>query len=593
LSELTLLQRICLLVLTPLALASLVATATQHASGRLGFVHFTVHAPESTEGFPVVRSILRERVTEQAGLEPGDVLYTAAGRSLAGAGPIAFYAEIVRTPPDQRPVELEFERDGNRMSTVLDVSPINMAREYAAMVYGLLMSAVGAIILIRASRARIALPIYVVMTSHAINYMWFPGGPPGFTYAWIIARALSEALFAPMFVLLFMVWLERPLPRWAFWLPWILAAKGFLRLNSVHEAWVPAEPALSAFVALDTIMMVSGGAFAVATYRARDALERRKLRWVGFGLVLALVPMITLNLVISLRPEWVEIRLLGVFGLVAVPLGLLMAIVRYDWLDIDRVIGVTASAVLVVLAQVGFDLAAVPWIAELVEGMAERSIPSVEPFLTAATALFIVPGYRILRPRIEATFFREREALQAGIDALVEAFATCDRPGEIVRLAGERLTSLLGPETLTIHSGSLETVAPVFCSGAEGAMEFDRAAGLVAAVARRRGAVSTEALIDATDANPIDRETLRALNVRVVFPVMTGRSLEYLVCLGAKESGDIYTRTDLSLLDRVAEAISSEMLRFEESEVLRDDREMHASLPVRPPAAADPEASPA
>jgi hypothetical protein len=587
LSELSLFQRICLLVLTPLALASLAVTVTQQMSGQLGFVYLTVYAPESAEEFPVVRSILSERVTERSGLQPGDVLKTAAGRSLAGTGPITFYAAIVQTSPEERPIALDFERDGKPMSTLLDVSPRSWAREHAALVYGLLMIAVAVVILVRAPRSRISLPIYVVMTAHAINYLWFPGGPPALTYAWVAAYALSEALFAPMFVLLFMVWLDRNLPRWAFWLPWIFVLKAFLRLNSVHEAWLPAEPSLSAFVALDTIMIVSAGAFAVATYRTGDALERRKLRWVGYGLVVALVPMITLNLAISLRPEWVGIRTLGVFGLVAIPLGLLMAIVRYDWLDIDRIIGGTASAVLIGLAQVGFDLGAVPVIAERMEAVAGREISSAEPALTIVTALFIIPGYRLLRPRIEALFFREREALQAGVESLVDEFATCDRPGAIVQLAGDRLDSLLHPKSITIHSASLETLAPVFGRGPDVAVEIDRERRLVADVIRRRAAISTRELGDATSGPSIDAETLVALDAHVVLPVLTGRTLQYLVCLGGKESGDIYTATDLSLLDRVAEAISSELLRFEESEVVGDDRAMHAALLSAPPVAAD------
>ena len=59
---------------------------------------------------------------------------------------------------------------------------------------------------------------------------------------------------------------------------------------------------------------------------------------------------------------------------------------------------------------------------------------------------------------------------------------------------------------------------------------------------------------------------------------MLGRTLQFLVCLGTKRSGDIYTQTDLALLGRVADTIATNLLRFDDEEIIRQGREMQESL---------------
>ena len=98
--QLSLQARVSLLIFAPLVLLTLTITVAQNVSGRLGYVYFTVHRLEAKDDYPVVRTILAERVTQQSGLQPGDVLLSAGGRSLRGKGPITFYAAVVATPPE-------------------------------------------------------------------------------------------------------------------------------------------------------------------------------------------------------------------------------------------------------------------------------------------------------------------------------------------------------------------------------------------------------------------------------------------------------------------------------------------------------------
>jgi adenylate cyclase len=55
-------------------------------------------------------------------------------------------------------------------------------------------------------------------------------------------------------------------------------------------------------------------------------------------------------------------------------------------------------------------------------------------------------------------------------------------------------------------------------------------------------------------------------------------ALAAFLCLGPKQSGDVYTSTDLSLLATVAEKVSTELRRFGQDEVIRQAHAMQESL---------------
>jgi adenylate cyclase len=64
----------------------------------------------------------------------------------------------------------------------------------------------------------------------------------------------------------------------------------------------------------------------------------------------------------------------------------------------------------------------------------------------------------------------------------------------------------------------------------------------------------------------------------VVIPIPRGEDLFIILCLGAKRSGDVYTPVDLRLLSLVADKVSTQLLQFDQAEVIRQGRVMQEAL---------------
>ncbi len=90
-------------------------------------------------------------------------------------------------------------------------------------------------------------------------------------------------------------------------------------------------------------------AFLVAltrVYQRADPLGRRQIKWVVYGGYMGLLPNGLANAVISLRvaPEWIGALLaVATIAVVAIPLGVLVAVAFYQLLDIDRLFSATLS----------------------------------------------------------------------------------------------------------------------------------------------------------------------------------------------------------------------------------------------------------
>jgi adenylate cyclase len=75
-----------------------------------------------------------------------------------------------------------------------------------------------------------------------------------------------------------------------------------------------------------------------------------------------------------------------------------------------------------------------------------------------------------------------------------------------------------------------------------------------------------------------DRATLETMAAAVVVPVRQRGQLVAFLCLGPKQSGDIYTTTDLALLTAVANVVSSQLDRIDLEDLVREARAMQREL---------------
>jgi class 3 adenylate cyclase len=144
-------------------------------------------------------------------------------------------------------------------------------------------------------------------------------------------------------------------------------------------------------------------------------------------------------------------------------------------------------------------------------------------------------------------------------------------------MLGERLETLLAPDSVVIYGRADEVFAPLYESGCAVAPSFaaDGPLALELELARRVLDVETATAGGADD--PLlrsERGALDAMGSELVVPVLLRDRLEAFACLGSKRSGTVYGASELALLQSVADKAADELRRFALEEVHRDQRAM-------------------
>jgi len=147
-----------------------------------------------------------------------------------------------------------------------------------------------------------------------------------------------------------------------------------------------------------------------------------------------------------------------------------------------------------------------------------------EPGISAAALVF--PGQRVLRPQIERIFFRERHALENGIDTLLVDLTAYERSNDLVRVTGERLDALLSPDLCAIYALTDGVLAPVFNRGRAVPPALSVDGPLVDAAIQRRRPILARALRGDLEPGSADRAVV---GQELHDPVRTARA--YLSCV--------------------------------------------------------------
>jgi hypothetical protein len=173
-----------------------------------------------------------------------------------------------------------------------------------------------------------------------------------------------------------------------FWLPDVGAGAVLLRASGI--------PSIGFVVSLLLVMTLA--------YRRSDALGRRKIKWIVYGLYVATLPSAVFSAAYALnvRPEWVSVlAAIAMISLAAGPLGFLMAIAFYEFLDIDRLFGVTLSYSLLAILGLGIVLGVIPSAARAASDALGLEPTSGQLFLSVGPAAGPrAPGVRPHRPAV-------------------------------------------------------------------------------------------------------------------------------------------------------------------------------------------------
>lgn len=314
----------------------------------------------------------------------------------------------------------------------------------------------------------------------------------------------------------------------------------------------------------------------IRTHQRSGSLERRQLRWLFYSFFVAFLPSALFAIAIALGMEldfqkWDPA--LGMF-MFAIPLGIVVSVVGYRWLDIDRLISATAALTLLAVAFVGGAAVAVPRLAAAASSAAGVDPEAGEVAFAMALAALGVPAYRSLRPWLDRHLFAAQHALGERFAGLRAELSDCGGVEELVRRAGEGIDALLHPESLATYGRAGDAFTPLFVRGRAAPLAFERASTL----AQVLEAKAAPLFAGSEQIGPFERAALETLGAEVVVPVLRDGQLVAFTCLAGKRSGDIYTATDLERLGSLAERCADVLARLDADAVARDARELQSAL---------------
>ncbi|HME71116.1 MAG TPA: adenylate/guanylate cyclase domain-containing protein [Myxococcota bacterium] len=511
----------------------------------------------------------------------GDRLIRIGNRELRGLSVAGVFAVMTPLQRQAAPLHVEVERDGHRFETEPDWVP--EPYWWAILVGAAGIVAAATFLLLRAPYWHLSRRFFVasMLCGLALVAGFHPAGSsaPLGPY-WMLgvgSLAVLSAIVVTLWTAFEFTESAGPAPKWG-WIVFLAIGLAF-GINVVLWFWCTFPTGLwpvyitwvstLAFSALLLIGLTRG-------YRRAEPLERRQLKWVLYGFYIALLPQVLVVLAelagiyVTSRPLAAALNLASF----AIPLGFVIAVVGYRFLDIDRLISMTASYSLVGVALLGSALVFVPKISRAASEAVGVAPETGQWMLSLALAGVLVPVHRALRPWIDRRLFAERYALTQSFERLLGELSGCTQAEELTKLSGARLDALLHPESIVIYARAGDAFTPVFARGRAAPPAFEAGSLLV----RTLESQARPLFAGATKIDPFERAALQTLGVEVVTPTLRNTTLVAFTCLGPKRSGDIYTQTDLALLAAVAHACSEVLARLDQTAIAREAGEMQAAL---------------
>ncbi len=527
---------------------------------------YSVTGAQGSDGYPIVDRLNVPGIP----LRVGDSLRSAGGIDLRGLSRAEVYR--AQTPLlGGEPYPVEVERGGER----LEVRVAPARREgWEGRFFGLAPVLLAAIfLLVRAPHWHLARRFLAAVVAIGA----YPPADMG-QLTWVLVVVLPAGMALMLWSALEGTEAARPLRPWQHALPWVM---GSLHAVIVAVYFLGTVPAglwpYRAMWSMTGIAMLGSLAALIRVHLRSGALERRQLRWLFYSFFVAFLPYSIFSAAVALGLELEFARWDAVAGTFfqAIPLGIVVSVVGYHWLDIDRLISATAALTLLAIVGVGAAALLVPRLAAAANGALGVDPAAGQVAFSMALAALGVPAYRGLRPRLDRLLFAEQYALGERFTKLRAELSDCRGVEELVRRAGEGIDALLHPESLATYGRAGDAFAPLFVRGGKAPTAFDGTGTLVSVLEAKGEPLFARA----KGIGPFERAALETLGAEVVVPVLGGDGrLVAFTCLAGKRSGDIYTATDLERLASLAERSADVLARLDADAVARDARELQSAL---------------
>lgn len=547
----------------------------------VAYAPLLVEASAEPGGLPVVTGFVPRMRGAESGLQVGDALRSVNGIDLSGAGAWAWKSAVSRTHGRDAVLDVVYLRRGAEASA--RVLPGSYAMYWPRLLASLVFACSALFLLFRVQPSAMVRSFAITYACGALFFACTFGGgvvPP----SWPLALQLgSLAVGLPMALLSTLRFPSGALPpgRLARLGPWIFAAIAPLDASRFYGHPLPAGPGallggilLLAYLALCVVILTR-------SYRASDPIARRRIKWFLVGVYWGVLPAVLAAVLSSLDARYAPLLAIGATSLAVIPIFLILSITRYDLFDVDRAMSSTASYTLLLVILLTAMISGIPRLSPVLATTLDLDPALVEVGVALAMASFAVPAYRLFHERIDRVLFVERYAVEQGAAELVQDLSSCTTPEDLMQTTGDRLERLIRPVSCAIHVRGEDRFVPVYASGGEAPPSFEAGGPLAAALAQRRHPLAEDELARgplAAALQPFEKAALQTLGVPMVVPIRRGGALLAFVSLGRKQSGDLYTATDRTLLAMIANKVSTELQRFDQEQMLAASRSMEASL---------------
>jgi class 3 adenylate cyclase len=473
-----------------------------------------------------------------------------------------------------RPFTVEIERNGTRLE--MTIAPATDPYWWSLPLPFVPLALVAIFLLLRAPHWHLARRFFAGSMAWCVFRVADLGlTNPAITWVWVVAGPLTQGLL----LWNLFEWTEaaRPLRTWQRFLPWVIALVAVASGTASMLLTLPMGLWPFRISMVNVICFFAAATVGLArAYRRSGALERRQLRWVLYGLSVAGLPLALLYVVVVLGIDTNWLLWDGVAGafVVAIPLGMAVSVVGYRYLDIDRVIGATASYTILGIAIFGGVLVAVPSLASMVSGASGIDPETSRIALSLTFAAGLVLAHSTLRPWIDRRLLPQHDALARAFERLLAELSACRGVEELARRAGEGIDALLRPDSIATYARAGEAFMPLFVRGHAAPPAFEAKSALVNVLETRGTPIAARS----KELGPFERAALEALGAEIVMPVRQREALVAFTCLATKRSGDIYTATDQALLAAVAGCCTEVLSRLDANAIAEEARGMQTAL---------------
>jgi class 3 adenylate cyclase len=571
---------VLLATLAPLWLVAVTLHTVQASRDRVALPALHVAGAATADAYPTLRGYLAGSV-QQNEPAPGAALLRVGEFDLRGAGPLRFIALCYAAADAELRIPIRY-RHGEQVRS----ASVPFARSpYPLRMLPLVLAAgVMAILLLLRARIRVeARAFFLFGVVYSVQWALFPGPVAWQTYLSLGIALATVTLFAPLTLRALLLFPASAGPRTALgrgW-PWLFCIWGPAFTSWVFGWPLSSEAGLFIIYLLNLLCIACVLIVITLNYRRSDAAGRRQLRWLLWGFYVGLLPVALGAGVAAVDPRLTWLYELSIAALALVPLGFFIAVVREDFLDIDRLITQTASYTVVVLVLLALLVQVIPAGARVVAESSGIDPAAAQTLLFVAFAAAAVPARRWVSPWAEAVFYRERSRLERDLQSLRAELGDQDDPGQLFKFLGEQLSRLLRPHSCVIYAGAGSSLEPVVALAASVPPAFANHGDLVTLLGEHAAPVDARRWrrwLRTGTVRGAEAAALESLQPDVILPVQGDEHLVAFVCLGPKRSGDIYAKSELAWLAAVADRASRQLLRFGDAEMIRHGRELRQKL---------------